>query len=435
MPNPTYRILAEGELMSNDTWQTGINNNDLIIGPSGAGKTRGYVKPNILQGNESMIVADTKGTLCNELKQTLRRRGYKVVNIDFTDTLHSWGYNPLDYIRRDESGKKYCEQDIVTLCAALVPLENRKEPFWDYSARILLASIVGYVLECLPAEERTFESVVRLFGTLAASTGAEGDKPAGGAFHRLMEELGAKTPDSFAYRQYLFYKSLVNAKTTDSCVRAFVAEKLGPLSYDGPRRMFTRKQRLDFRQLGREKTAVFLNVSDTDRSMDQLVNVFYTQAFHALCASADRDYPDHRLPVPVRVILDDFATNAQIPDFDKLISVIRSREIYVSIILQSLSQLDAIYGKDRRMTIVNNCDNCLYLGGQDVETADYIAVKANKTSTTILNMPLNMAYLFTRGTPPKIVRKYDVTAHTAYPVLPETGARGAEAEAPGPEPK
>lgn len=131
--------------------------------------------------------------------------------------------------------------------------------------------------------------------------------------------------------------------------------------------MFSCPQRIDFRSLGREKTAVFLTISDTDRSMDGLVNLFYTQALQTLCNSADKDYPDHRLPVPVRFILDDFATNVRIPDFDKIISVIRSREIYVSIILQSISQLSALYGSGESTTIINNCDNCLYLGGQDVE--------------------------------------------------------------------
>ena len=141
----SYRILAEGTLMNNDTWVTGINNNDLIIGPTGAGKTRSYVKPNILQGNESMVVADTKGSLVGELTPALRKKGFRVMNIDFTDTAHSCGYNPLDYIRCDDKGL-WCEQDILTLCAAFVPVETEKDPFWELSARILLAALVGYVL-------------------------------------------------------------------------------------------------------------------------------------------------------------------------------------------------------------------------------------------------------------------------------------------------
>ena len=181
--------------------------------------------------------------------------------------------------------------------------------------------------------------------------------------------------------------------------------------------MYRKPNRVDFRALGREKTAVFLTISDMDRSMDRLVNLFYTQAFQALCRSADRDYPGHALPVPVSVILDDFATNACIPDFDNIIAVIRSRGICVSIILQSISQLEAIYGQSRAMTIINNCDNLLYLGGQDVETARYISVKANKSADTILNMPLDEAWLFTRGRAPRKVEKYDMTTEKMVPIM------------------
>ena len=144
------------------------------------------------------------------------------------------------------------------------------------------------------------------------------------------------------------------------------------------------------------------------RSVDRLVNLFYTQALQELCNAADQDYPEHRLPVPVRFILDDFAANASIPDFDKMISVIRSREISVSIILQSLSQLNSMYGTDRANTILNNCDHCLYLGGQDVDTAKYISFKANKSVTNILEMPLGNAWLFERGQKPAQVEKYEL---------------------------
>lgn len=424
--NSTSRILAQGQLVSNDTWATGINNNDLIIGPSGAGKTRGYVKPNILQCSESMVITDTKGDLIGEFGPFLRKRGYRVFNIDLSDALRSDGYNPLDYVRYIPEQGKYSEQDITTLCAALVPLENPRDPFWERSARTLLASLVGYVLECLPEEEHTLEYVVKLF-TATADYYRGGPRPKR-IYRELLMELGLENPDSFAYRQFLFYNMVQGADKTDACVLAFLAEKLAPLSFDGPVHIYSSHERIDFRTLGREKTAVFLNISDTDRSMDGLANVFYTQALHTLCNSADKDYPDHRLPIPVRFILDDFAANVRIPEFDKIISVIRSREIYVSIILQSISQLDSIYTHSESMTIINNCDNCLYLGGQDVETAKYIAVKANKTADTILNMPLDQAYLFTRGQRPKAVTKYDVSTHEAYRILTKSPAAAAVKE-------
>ena len=216
------------------------------------------------------------------------------------------------------------------------------------------------------------------------------------------------------------FKDNKKAERMHESIRGIVAEKLDTLTFDGPLRMYTRPDKVDFAALGCEKTAVFLGISDTDRSSDRLVNLFYAQALHALCVSADKDYPDHRLPVPVRFILDDFAANAELPDFDKIISVVRSREISVSIILQSLSQLSAIYGKDRAKTIVNNCDHILYLGGMDVDTAQYISYLANKIVDSIINMPLDAAYLFTRGARPRMVRKYDLRSHPLYHALRES---------------
>lgn len=420
--NESKRILAQGELVSNSTWATGINNNDLIIGPSGAGKTRGYVMPNLLQCNESMIVADTKGSLWREFTPLLQRHGYRVLNLDFTDTLHSDGYNPLDFVRYDSQRRKYVEQDITTLCAALVPSGSPRDRFWEDSARTLLACLVGYVLEVLPPEEHSLEYVVKLFTALDGTIAPQR------IFRPLLQELSQSRPDCFTARQFLLYNVVQSTEKTDASIQSFVSRAIAPLSYDGPLHMFSCPQRIDFRSLGREKTAVFLTISDTDRSMDGLVNLFYTQALQTLCNSADKDYPDHRLPVPVRFILDDFATNVRIPDFDKIISVIRSREIYVSIILQSISQLSALYGSGESTTIINNCDNCLYLGGQDVETAKYIAVKANKTPDSILNMPLHCAYLFTRGQKAKLVTKYDIRTHESYPELMEASA-GVEKEA------
>ena len=415
--NDTMRILAQGELMSSNTRETGINNNDLIIGPSGAGKTRSYVKPNIMQCSESMIITDTKGALAGELAPLLRRHGFRVISIDFTDTLGSDGYNPLDYIRCDIRQGRYSEQDILTLCDALIPTGTRYDSFWEQSARTLLSCLVGFVMESLPQEEHTLEYVVKLF----AMDDGFPENPQR-IYQQLLKDYAQDRPDSFASRQYSFYSVLQGSDKTEACVQAYLSRALAPLCYDGPLHMYQCPNRINFEALGREKTAVFLVVSDTDRSMDGLVSLFYTQALQVLCRSADKDCPNHCLPVPVRFIFDDFATNVQIPDFDKIISVIRSRGISVSIILQSISQLSAIYGHEKSITIINNCDNCLYLGGQDVETARYIAVKASKTADTILGMPLDNAYLFTRGSRPKIVKKYDIRSHEAYHELQEAAA-------------
>lgn len=409
MRNTGNRILAEGHTTSNDTWATGRNNNDLIIGPSGAGKTRGYVLPNILQCNESLIVTDTKGALHGQVGHVLERHGYDVLNVNLADCLASpWGYNPLSFIRHDKRRDKYDEQDIMTVAAAIVPDEPRNDdPYWHRAARMLLESLISYTLECLPEDEHDLTSVVKLFGCLNDGT-----------FDRLISELGEIDPDSFAAARYKMCASCRTAGRMWASVVGILAEKISVLSFDGARALLTHSRRIDFRALGRKKTAVFLNVSDTDRSMDRLAGLFYTQALHVLSDEADHS-PGHRLAVPVRMILDDFAAGAKIEDFDGVTSVIRSREISVSIILQSITQLEALYGPARAATILNNCDQCLYLGGQDVGTARLISTKANKSINTILQMPLSDAWLFVRGEKAQQVRKYDLTAHPLYRELPE----------------
>ena len=417
----TKSILAQDALNSNNTWETGINTNDLIIGPSGAGKTRSYVKPNLMQCNESVIVADTKGSLLGEVGPMLRQNGYQVINIDLTDVRNSYGYNPLDFIRYDSRRKRYLDKDIMTVASILAPVTNSRDPFWEKSARMYIACMIGYVLEALPKEEHSLEYVRKLFSEMPAAD--ESNNPAPSVFDRLLQELEAEKPDSFAVAKYQMFKNARTVRTTYECVRMFIAENLNTITGDDASQMYSRPQRLDFRTLGKTKTAVFLNISDTDRSMDTMANLFYTQALQTLCESADKDYPDHRLPVPVRIILDDFATNAKIPDFDKTISVIRSREIYVSVILQSISQLNSIYDPERAKTIINNCDNWLYLGGTDVDTARYISLRANKTVNTILDLPLGEAYLFTRGALAKKVQKFDIKSHERYHELPEAAAQ------------
>lgn len=404
MSDSTYRILADGVQVDNDTWATGLNNNDLIIGPSGGGKTRGYVMPNLLQCTGSTITADTKGRLLSELGPALKRGGCQIGNLDFTDCLHSpLGYNPLAYVRHDKERDTYNEQDIMTIASCIVTVESDREPFWECAARMVLESIIGYVLECLPPEEHHLGSVVDLFGEMRGS-----------AFHRLFEELCEISPYSFTAMRYRAYMTCVGADKMFFSIMGILAEKLAVLSFDGARALYLNPNQIDIPSLGRTRTALFLTISDTDRSMDKLANLFYTQALQVLCRTADKS-EGYRLPVPVRFLLDDFASNVCIPDFDKTISVIRSREISVSLILQSISQLESLYGPARAKTIINNCDHCLYLGSQDVETARYISVKANKNVNTVLDMPVGEAWLFARGQAPRRVHRFDVSRHPRNP--------------------
>lgn len=411
MRDTGYRILANGITVSNDTWATGLANHDLIIGPTGGGKTRSYVVPNLLSSQESFIVTDTKGSLRRQVGGILERRGFRVLELDFTDVLHSpWGYNPLRFIRWDSERKCWNEQDIITVAAALVPVTSRTDPFWDLSARNYAEALIGYTLDNLPREEHTLVSVAKLF--------AEAET---GVLDELMREYCTICPDSFAAMRWKFFQGGRKADKTYSSILAILSQKLSNYSFSGVQALFQNQKQIDFGAISRELTAVFVHVSDNDFSLSGLTSLFYTQALQALIAEAD-NRPDNRLQIPVRLYLDDFA-NLIIPDVDKTISVIRSREISVSIVLQSVTQLDGLYGHDKAMTIIDNCDHLLYLGGQSVETARFISTKANKPASAILNLPLGKAWLFERGNSPREVKKYDLTRHPLYRQLPECAAQ------------
>ncbi|MFI3201523.1 MAG: type IV secretory system conjugative DNA transfer family protein [Eubacteriales bacterium] len=409
--NNTYRILAKGQYMDNNTRNTGVNNNDLIIGPSGAGKTRGYVKPNIMQGNENLMVTDTKGDLRRQLEPLLLEKGYDIKCIDFKDIARSDGYNPFDHVHFDEENGRYSEQDMKTIAEVLVPDVNVfvTDPFWEQAARTYLLCMIAYLFEACHERERNLDIVFKLYACLSGVPKA---------FAKLMNERAEKNPDSVAWRYYTYIEENLRTERTHRCIMMTLAERFNGLITKDQIRMYQAEDRINFRQISERKTVIFLNVSDTDRSMDRMVSMFYAQALNKLCNIADKN-EGSRLTIPIRFIFDDFATNCVIPNFSEIISVIRSREIYVSIILQSISQLNGLYGVEKAKTIINNCNNCLYLGGQDMETAKRMANKAGVEIRTILNMSLKDVYLFTSGRQPLQVEQFDITKHPDYSMLPE----------------
>ncbi len=424
------RILAKGIFADNDTWATGLNNNDLVVGPSGGGKTRGYVVPNILHTQESLIVADTKGNLCRQYGRYLEKKGYKVMHLDFTDTAYTpGGYNPLAYIREcrdrdaNRDGDYYSEQDVKKVAKALCPETNGKEPFWDQAAQMYLEAIILFVLNLLPKEHH---NLYEAYTFLTKMWSRE--------LEHVVEEECITHPNSAFARKIEMIRQNTKAEKMDASIRGILAQHLDVVACSSTKRMFRMKRQLDLGAFLRGKTALFLSVSDSDRSQDALINLFYTQALQYLMDAADRR-PDSRLPIPVRFLLDDFSTNTVIPDFDKIISVIRSREICVSLIVQSLSQLEGLYGHVKAQTIINNCDHCLYLGGTDTQTAQYFAEKVNCQVSTVLNLPLDSLYLFTRGSRPQKAQKYELSRDDAYHRLMESlkGASDEIAAGPGKE--
>lgn len=396
------RVLAANVEVSNDTRISGCNNNDIICGTSGSGKTGGYVIPNIQNIDSSLVVSDTKGQLERRFRSELEAKGYQIYTLDLVNPMRSCGYNPMAFIRRYSDGS-YREQDILSLARLICPSMDRDDPIWDMSAASYIAFLISYCLETEKREDR--KNLVRVGELHRQFSQPNGDV-------QFLEWVLAHR-DSFAAKKYYEITANRIADRMFSSIIGFVNVNLEPYSFREAKNIFAKRSsfanrnisnNFDIKELGNRKTVLFLNVSDTDRAFDQLVNIFYSQTLQLLCSEADAN-EDGRLKVPVRIIMDDFASSAVIPNFDKIISVIRSRDIYVSLIIQSLSQLESMYSPAVSRTILNNCDHMLYLGSKDLETANYIAAMAKKTPEAILGMSRSKAYLITYGEQAKLVDK------------------------------
>ena len=386
------RILAKNVKISNDTTITGLNNNDLIIGSSGCGKTGGYVIPNIQNIDGSLVVSDTKGQLERRFKDELIKKGYYVYSIDLVNMDKSWGYNPMDYISVDDDGF-YCEKDIISLSYLLAPMISEKDPYWCLAAASYIAFLISYCLEAEPVENHNLMYVGELHRKFGQPNG---DLP-------FLNWVNSHK-DSFAAKKYYEINSVRDSEKTFASILGFVNQYLEPFTFREARYIFDNNNKFDIRLLGKRKTVLFINTSDTDRTFDTIANIFYSQTLRLLCKDADSNI-DGRLKVPVRLIMDDFASSARIPDFDKIISVIRSRDISVSLIIQSLSQIESMYGKKDCLTIINNCDHIIYMGSQDVDSACFVGSRALKTPETILTMPRDTLCLLTSGEKARFINK------------------------------
>lgn len=397
-------ILAKDIKVSNDTWKTGVNNNMLVIGSSGSGKTRHVLKPNLLQMSSSYVVLDTKGSLHHEVGPILAENGYKVMNLDFTNLGSDdlVGYNPLDYVGKDEKTGLYQESDIISLANSLCPAsEHAEDPFWEHAAADYMVAFIAYVLETLPEEEHDMNSVLRLLEGL-------GD----GSTHILMEENALKDPMGISARHYMRTLGGRNAEKMVASIIGILAEKTSCLGFREALAMYDNPNRVDFAELGRRKCALFVTISDVDHSLSPLTDTFVFQCLTQLMRTAD-SYDEEMLPVPVRLFLDDFG-NLKIENFDQFISVVRSREIWVTILCQSVAQLQRTYGPFGASCIIGNCDIQLVLGFQDAETAQYFTYRADRQKSTLLNTPLDKSWLFIRGQEARVVERYDVRDHPKY---------------------
>ena len=408
------------------------NKNVLVVGGSGSGKTRFWLKPNLLQCHSSYVVTDPKGTIVLECGNVMLKNGYKVKILNTINFKKSMHYNPFSYV--------HSEKDILKLVTTL--MTNTKgegsggDPFWEKSERLLLTALIAYLHYEAPVEEQNFATLLEMLNTMQV---LEDDEEYQNPVDLLFEELAKKKPNSFAGRQYKLYK-LAAGKTAKSILISCGA-RLAPFDIQELRDL-TMYDELQLDTLGDKKTALFLIMSDTDSTFNFLISMVYTQLFNLLCDKADDVYGG-KLPVHVRCLIDECANIGQIPNLEKLVATIRSREISACLVLQARSQLKAIY-KDNADTIVGNMDSQIFLGGSEPTTLKDLSemlgketIDAFNTSDTRGNSPSygttfqkmghellsrdelavldgGKCILQLRGVRPFLSDKYDVTQHPNY---------------------
>ena len=362
------------------------NKNILVIGGSGSGKTRFFCKPSLLQAHSSYVVTDPKGTLLPEVGSFLVRKKYRIKCLNLINFKKSMKYNPLAYIRS--------EKDILKLVNALIlntkgEGEKSGEDFWVKAERLYYCALIGYIWYEAPEDEKNF---ITLLDLINASEAREDDETYQSPVDLLFSRLEEKEPEHFAVKQYRKFK-MAAGKTLKSILISCGA-RLAPFDIRELRDLMEYDE-LELDTLGDEKTALFVILSDTDSTFNFVAALMYSQLFNLLCDKAD-DFYGGRLPVHVRLILDEFANIGQIPNFDKLIATIRSREISASIILQSQSQLKTIY-KDAADTIVGNCDSTLFLGGKEKSTLKEISELLGKETIDLYNQSENRGSQISHG--------------------------------------
>ena len=408
------------------------NKNVLVVGGSGSGKTRFWLKPNLLQCHSSYVVTDPKGTIVLECGQAMLKNGYKVKILNTINFKKSMHYNPFSYV--------HSEKDILKLVTTL--MTNTKgegsggDPFWEKSERLLLTALIAYLHYEAPVEEQNFATLLEMLNTMQV---LEDDEEYQNPVDLLFEELAKKKPNSFAGRQYKLYK-LAAGKTAKSILISCGA-RLAPFDIQELRDL-TMYDELELDKLGDRKTALFLIMSDTDSTFNFLISMIYTQLFNLLCDKADDVYGG-KLPIHVRCLIDECANIGQIPNLEKLVATIRSREISACLVLQARSQLKAIY-KDNADTIVGNMDSQIFLGGSEPTTLKDLSemlgketIDAFNTSDTRGNSPSygttfqkmghellsrdelavldgGKCILQLRGVRPFLSDKYDLTQHPNY---------------------
>lgn len=412
-------ILAENCIYSTDTEKTQLNNNILVCGTSGCGKTMSIAEPRLLETYEtSLVVTLTKRRLINKYMKVFEERGYNVWDLNFANPAKSQvSYDPLKYIKS--------HQDITYLAKSIVdsdidPATVRKDPFWDNTAVSLISGIIAYCM--MKDRNATMADVVDTFKRMnfkadssSYTTGLDDE----------FTTLEKKNPTCFAITCWNTFRKL--PEKTAACVYGSANTAIDKIFTPELVKMFRKKQSVDFKTIADERTVLFVTSSAVNPALSSFVNIFYSQVFKSLFEYAEST-EDGTLPIPVHVLCDDFATGSRINNFPEYISIFREKKISVTLLLQSESQLEAMYGYGNATTIINNCDTYLFFGSMDLTTAKNISVRINEPVDEVLYMPLGNVIVFRRGQRPVKTTRYNILNDSNYIRITEEYNKSKNAE-------
>lgn len=404
----TY-YLGEGVEISNDSKVTQLNNNILMVGASGSGKTMSYAEMRLLNTNESsMILTLSKRRLVKKYLKLFEERGYNVYSLDLTAPLDSTvSYDPMAYIRSTA--------DITYLARSIVMADPNKaentdgDPFWDNAAQSLLSALIAYIMHV--RSRPSFADVVDMFTSLKIQSNGETIET---NLDRNFERLSQEDPQSFAWRCWKTFR--FSPMRTASCIYAALSTTIDTVFNPELLALMRQTSTIRFEDIADSKSIFFVTTSAVNPSLDIFAGIFYSQAVKMLFEYAE-SLPTGELPNPVHLLCDDFAVGSQIPDFANCISIFREKGISVSILLQSESQLVSMYGESNAKTIINNCDRYIYMGGMDLETSKNIAERIGAPVTEVLYMPVGSEIVFQRGLKPVRTTRYAITKDPLYQKL------------------
>lgn len=398
-------ILGENCCYSSDCNETGLNNNIIVCGGSGSGKTMSISEPRLLETKTSSLISTvTKRRIVTKYMPLFKERGYNVLDLNFVNPIESTcSYDPLKYVAS--------YSDITFLAKSIVkadPQKNRSsaDPYWDEAAISLLSAEIAYIL--MTNDKATFADVLELHDSLTID---EGGSTIRTSLDDQFDYMASEYPTCFAVSCWKSFKSL--PIKTAGCVFGTLNTTIDTIFSPELREMMVTKPQVDFELMATEKTILFVTTSAVNPALHCFVNMFYAQAFKQLFEYAESSQ-NGVLPVPVHVLCDDFATGGRVLNFAEYISIFREKRISVTLLLQSESQLEQMYGTGNATTIINNCDSYIYLGGMDIKTAQNISLRLNVPIDEVLYMPIGQEILFRRGQRPIITRRYDIQKDELY---------------------